>query len=368
MTVETETRNPLAFPCTQCGAELEFAPGTKHLKCPYCGTENEIKSTTGDVVELDYRSHLQNLRTAQPTTTVSEVTCDGCGATSQLGENVTSDECAFCGNSLRAEPVQHQVMRPSAVLPFQIQVKEATLKFIEWVDSRWFAPNDFSAFAHQEAALKGVYLPYWTYDCEVTTRYRGERGDDYRVQETYTDTDDKGNRVQKTRTVTKTRWRSASGHVEDSFDDVLIIASESLPRNYTQELEPWDLENLVDYKDAYLSGFRSEAYKIDLAAGFELAKDRMEPIIDSTIRRDIGGDKQRIHSKDSIHREISFKHILLPIWVSAYFYKENTFRFMVNGRTGEVQGERPWSWIKITLAVLGVVSVIGAIVYFNQGS
>jgi small neutral amino acid transporter SnatA (MarC family) len=30
----------------------------------------------------------------------------------------------------------------------------------------------------------------------------------------------------------------------------------------------------------------------------------------------------------------------------------------VNARTGEVQGERPWSWIKIALAAIAVVVAI----------
>ena len=31
-----------------------------------------------------------------------------------------------------------------------------------------------------------------------------------------------------------------------------------------------------------------------------------------------------------------FKHILLPLWLSAYHYRDQSYRFMVNARTGEV--------------------------------
>jgi len=89
--------------------------------------------------------------------------------------------------------------------------------------------------------------------------------------------------------------------------------------------------------------------------------------IDSKIRWDIGGDEQRIHSKTTYYENITFKYILLPVWISAYRFKDRNFQFLVNARTGEVQGERPYSWIKITLAVLLVIAIIGTIVYFaNQ--
>jgi hypothetical protein len=101
-----------------------------------------------------------------------------------------------------------------------------------------------------------MYVPYWTYDADTTTSYRGERGDDYQVQESYR-TVENGEEVERTRTVTKTRWTSASGVVSRFFDDVLVLASRSLPHAVTERLEPWDLANLTPYQEAYLSGFRS---------------------------------------------------------------------------------------------------------------
>ena len=76
------------------------------------------------------------------------------------------------------------------------------------------------------------------------------------------------------------------------------------------------------------------------------------------------GDEQRILSKTTYYSDITFKYILLPVWISAYRFKDRNFQFLVNARTGEVQGERPWSWVKITLAALLVIAIIGIIVYF----
>jgi len=153
-----------------------------------------------------------------------------------------------------------------------------------------------------------------------------------------------------------------SGQVQNNFDDILVIASHSLPKKYTERLEPWNLSQLVSYNDKYLSGFRSESYQVDVPTGLNEAKEKMTPTIRTTISRDIGGDEQRIVSMNTSYSDITFKHILLPIWISSYRFKDKVYRFLINGQTGEVQGERPYSAIKIILTVLVVIAVIVGII------
>jgi hypothetical protein len=195
--------------------------------------------------------------------------------------------------------------------------------------------------------LKGIYTPYWTYDADSDTTYQGQRGVDYTVTESYVQDGET-----KTRQVTKTDWYSASGEVQVSFDDVLVIASKTLPKQYADNLAPWNLNKLQGYRDDYVSGFTVEAYQVALEPGFVDARTIMEEAIRSAICRDIGGDHQRITAMQPRYSNISFKHILLPIWLSSYKYGEKTYRFLVNGQTGEVQGERPYSYWKIAGAVL----------------
>jgi hypothetical protein len=166
--------------------------------------------------------------------------------------------------------------------------------------------------------------------------------------------------------VRKTRWHSVSGQVSNTFDDVLVLATRSLPPKQAHALEPWDLGALVPYRDEYLSGFAAESYQVDLVQGFEAAKGIMAGTIEWTIRRDIGGDHQRIHDVDTHYRDVTFKHILLPVWISAYRYHQRVFRFLVNARTGEVQGERPWSALKITLLVLLIAVVVAIVILMTR--
>ena len=126
------------------------------------------------------------------------------------------------------------------------------------------------------------------------------------------------------------------------------------------------MENLVPFEKSYLSGFVTEKYQIDLESGFDVAKNIMDPKIRTLIRRDIGGDVQRIISTKTRYDDITFKHLLLPVYVSAYRYKNKLYQFLVNGRTGEVQGQRPYSWIKITLVILVVIAIIATIVFLIE--
>ena len=350
--------------CKNCGAKLSFAPGTDSLKCEFCGAMNKIEINEEDkikaVQELDLKTYLN--ADSAPKIEVTTVKCDSCGAETTFDPNVVSAECDFCGSPLVSKEAHtSSIIAPKAMLPFKITKKEAYGLYKKWLKKLWFAPNKLKTQARQTEDLAGIYTPYWTYDADTFTNYSGQRGDDYQETETYYE-----NGEQKTRTVTKTRWTYVSGRVSRFFNDIMVPASDTLPRKYVDRLEPWDLENLVPYDTKYLSGFKSETYQVSLEKGFTLAKSKMEPVIRQDIQRDIGGDHQRISSMNTEYRSTTFKHILLPIWISAYKYKEKVYRFMINARTGKVQGERPWSWVKITLAVLLGLAIIGGIIWLAQ--
>ena len=255
--------------------------------------------------------------------------------------------------------------KPQYVLPFGIDESNALKRFGQWLNSLWFAPNDLKHYADSADRLAGMYLPYWTFDCKTDSSYTGQRGEDYLVTESYT-VNENGRNVSKNRQVTKTRWYPASGQVNNGFDDILIEATRSLRKDKLRALEPWDLKNLVSYNDKYLSGFRTETYSVDVKSGYQEAKQVMEPVIHSSIRRDIGGDRQMIQYVNTTYRDPTFKHILLPVWLSAYRYNNKVFQFIVNARSGEVQGERPYSAVKITLAVIAAIAI--ALLIYAFGS
>jgi DNA-directed RNA polymerase subunit RPC12/RpoP len=353
------------FPCSSCGAKLHFAPGSDALTCPYCGAQQQIATPSQPVVERSFEQALRELA-RRPASTLAqgghEIQCKGCGAITLLSGHASS--CPFCDSPL-VVPVEEdrETIVPESVLPFKIEQREAGQKFKEWVTSRWFAPNDLAARA-QRASIDGVYLPYYTYDARTESDYVGQRGEYYYETEHYKDA--QGN--SQTRQVRKTRWYPAAGHVRVDFDDVLVCASKSLPMPLVDALEPWDLAELRGFDPAFLSGFMAERAALDLREGFDVAKHKMQPQIEAEIRRDIGGDDQRILSHSDSHHDVTFKLFLLPMWLSSFRYDDKVFRFVVNARTGEVSGERPWSAIKIAIAVILALIVIIGIVLVVQAN
>jgi DNA-directed RNA polymerase subunit RPC12/RpoP len=353
------------FPCPQCGARLDFHPGDRALKCPYCNHVEEIPTSAAEVRELDFEHYL---RTRGGESRIegrsTQVRCPGCGAVVLLEDKVVTDHCPFCTTALTSTPESAEDMiPPESLLPFVIDRKQARAAFVEWLSGLWFAPNALRKVATL-GQVNGVYLPFWTYDAMTFTFYQGQRGDDYQETETYTEQDAQGNTVTRTRTVTRTHWTYVSGEVQAFFDDILICASKSVPVHHIIRLPPWDLERLEGFQPAFLSGFKTERYAVDLRDGFEAAKVVMEMEIRRLCCQQIGGDHQRIDSMATQYAGVTFKHLLLPTWLASYRYFDRVFQVLVNGRTGKVAGDRPYSWVKILSLVLFILAVVGVIIYF----
>lgn len=346
--------------CSSCGAILKFKPGTHHLACEYCGAQNEIAQpeVQGKIEETSLDDFLSKNFDQEEKIETATVHCDSCGATFTLGTNISSDKCPFCASTIVIKnAATTKLHKPQYVLPFAFDEKKALDSFKRWLDGLWFAPSELKHYADRAGKLSGMYLPFWTFDCSTDSSYTGQRGEDYYVTESYTAIEN-GKSVSRTRQVLKTRWYHASGRVQNTFDDILIEASSTLKKDKLRALEPWDTKNLVAYNDKYLSGFRTETYTLGVKEGYQEAKARMEPEIHNTIRQHIGGDRQMIHFVNSTYHNPTFKHVLLPVWLSAYQYKSKVYQFLINARTGEVQGDRPYSAGKIILAVIfGLITV-----------
>ncbi|MCC8116307.1 MAG: primosomal protein N' (replication factor Y) - superfamily II helicase [Planctomycetes bacterium] len=358
------------FPCVNCGGPLVFMPGTTHLKCPYCGTENDIPLDADDdsyLRENDFLEALEAENQHQEDTTPGPVRdvirCTYCGANTTVNERKSSDLCPYCGHPLSLQNLTRTRLNVQAVLPFQIAEEKALIIYRNWVKTRWFAPNNFKRRVTRGEAMRGCYMPYWTYDAVTTTWYTGQRGTVYYVTQMVPVTVN-GKTTMQPRQVPKSRWTPSSGRVQNTFDDILVPAAQSVPMNIQSGLQPWNLQKLQPFRQEFLAGFVTETYQVGLKDGFETAKQLMEPAIRQTIVRDIGGDQQRISSTRSEYANITFKHILLPIWLSAYAYGGKTYRFTINAQTGEVSGDRPYSVWKIALAILAGLIVLGLVYYF----
>lgn len=359
------------FPCEECGAALTYAPGEPVVRCPYCGTTNEIEQADtpwgAAVAEQDLAAALADELPAAEMEETRTVHCDNCGADIEFDDKTHAGRCPFCASPVVTETAANRHIKPKGVLPFALTERDAREAMTSWLGRLWFAPSGLSEYARSGRPMDGVYVPYWTYDADTETDYSGQRGDVYYVTQRVAVQVD-GKTVMQNRQVPKVRWTPVRGRVARFFDDVLVLASKSLPKKYADRLGPWDLSAMKPYQAAYLAGFRAEAYTVPLEDGFREARARMDQIILRDIRFDIGGDRQQVTSVDTKLGKTTFKHVLLPVWLAAYKYRGATYRFIVNGRTGAVQGERPWSAWKIAVAVILGALVAGAVGYALHAS
>ncbi len=340
---------------------MMFDPGDDQLLCPNCGNTESIDTAhlrLEAIRERDYYSALNKLMDRVEFEVTRVVTCPNCSAQTEFADHEQAKRCPFCDTAVVTDTGTHRHIKPSAVLPFELEEREARGAMTRWLGGLWFAPNGLKEYARKGRKMNGIYVPYWTYDADTRSAYTGQRGTHYYETKTVT----RNGKREQIR-VRKTRWRRTSGHVRRWFDDVLVLASKSLPKRYTDDLEPWDLTDLHAYTPEYIAGFRAEGYQIELTTGFDVARTHMDHVIRGDVRRDIGGDEQRVGTVDTQLDNITFKHILLPIWLAAYKYRGRTFRFVVNGRTGKVTGERPYSAWKIAFAIIIGLILLALLVY-----
>lgn len=347
------------YQCAQCGAAMKYQPGTTFLHCDYCGSDTKIDAKPVDIVqELDFEQYARSFEKLN-TKTSKIISCRKCGAESTFYENMKSVACPYCTTPLiESDAHEERLIQPSYLLPFKVTEREIQTHLGVWLKSLWFSPNKLRKLALLTNKLQGIYIPCWTYDAQTNTDYTGQRGVNY------TTTVGSGKNRQ---TVVRTRWTYCSGRVSLFFDDIMVPASRMVASDVLKKIENWDTKNMVETDNRFLSGFVTEKYVVNMDIGYETAKQVMESHIDYAIRQDIGGDHQRVDSKNTRYSNVKFKLILLPIYVSSYTYRNKLYHFFVNGRTGRVTGDRPYSAIKITLAViLGLILLAAAIFFINS--
>jgi len=347
--VDTET-----FICQNCGGTMKFNIQKQKFECGACKTEYDMETLSDAVKENDFNLYHERERTTVPFQGMAVVACQQCGMEISFTESQFSTTCPMCGSTQVAAAKQSAGIPPDGVIPFKVDKQDAQQKFKSWVKSRWFAPSDFKK-RYAEGNLAGMFLPFWTYDAYAVSRYEGRGGKNRK---------EKG-ADGKEKTVTD--WYPVRGVVSASFDDIQICASDK-EKNIEGILPYGTTNNTKPFSTGYLSGYYAEVYKIKADAGFESAKRIMENKLRSLAKRDIEKryDKSEVKSLSTKYSNVTYKHVLLPLWSSAYSYAGRIFNYLVNGETGKVTGSRPYSAIKITLALLGVVAAGVAMWYFSK--
>jgi len=333
--------------------------------CPFCGTVSPAKiDATGAIVEHDLVAALRGIGDDKRGWQIEKryVKCRSCQAISVMDASRQAQRCEFCGS---AELVPYteakDAFRPEGVLPFTIGEDQARAGIRAWYGRLWLAPNKLKRSALTDT-VKGVYLPYWTFDARADASWTAEAGHYYYTTETYAD----GSGRTQTRQVRQIRWEPAAGRLQHVFDDDLVCASVGVRPDLLRGIEPFPTGELKTYDAAYVAGWVVERYQIDLVGAAKAAREAMDEELRRLCAAQVPGDTYRDLDVRAAYSGQTFKHILAPIWLLTYNFGSRSFQAVMNGVTGAIQGEYPKSWVKLML--LGIAILIAAIIVLSLGT
>ena len=359
-----ETAAISKFACPSCGGESIWNPAKQMLVCPFCGTESPAKfdAATGGIVEHDLAAALRSITDDARgwKADVRQVKCQSCNAISVFDPQRQAQNCEFCGSAqLVAYEESKPAFRPESVLPFTVSEGSARERIRQWYGRLWLAPNALKRRALTDT-VKGVYLPYWTFDAQADAQWTAEAGHYYTTTESYTE-----NGRTQTRQVQHVRWEPAAGRLAHFFDDDLVCASVGVHPSLLRGIEPFPTQTLKPYDAGFLAGWIVERYQIDLVAGAQAARAAMDAKVQALCAQQIPGDTYRNLDVRTSYSRQTFKHILAPVWLMTYTFGARSFQCVQNGVTGAIQGEYPKSAWKIAFLVLAIL--IGVVIVFSLG-
>ena len=357
------------FSCPACGAAAEWNPAKQSLVCPFCGTTSpaqmELNAAGEQVIkEHDLVAAIRNIpddkRGWQAKKT--SVKCQSCQAISVFDPERVGQRCDFCGSAALVpyEEIK-EAFSPESLLPKKISEAQVRDSIRHWYGSRWFAPNKLKRAALTDT-VKGLYIPYWTFDAQVHADWTAESGYYYYETESYTDTQGK----RQTRQVRKIRWQWSSGNLDHFFDDELVPASRGVQPDLLRKVEPFPTKELMPYNAGFLSGWVVERYQIDLVSAAQHAREVMDAKVRTLCAQQVPGDTHRNLNGNADYSLQTFKHILVPVWLLTYNYGPKTFQVVINGFTGTIAGKYPLSWVKMLFAVLAALIAVGVFILLSN--
>jgi uncharacterized Zn finger protein (UPF0148 family) len=320
--------------CPSCGSPVRFDALSGRVACTMCGNTYEPGTLNllrglevrdkGESTAEDERRH--------------EIVCDSCGAVMVTDNNTSASFCAFCGSPKLIVRRLTREFRPDEIIPFKITKDEAKKRFLEWSKNCRYAPNDFTS-KHNVEKLTGIYVPFWLIDATCHSSVLGTGWEVY------------GETLNKTEAI-----YSLSRDIKFDVKKVPFDGSKHISDRLMEAIEPFDYNDLKPFSDDYIPGYYAERYDI---SAVDMA-DRIEERLKSYGGQLMGYteskfDKVEYNLNDSYIEAISQTYALLPIWFMNYRYDGLNYSFAVNGQTGEVAGDIPFSKYKRFFAVLKVM-------------
>lgn len=341
--------------CDACGANMQFHPDTQTLYCEHCGTHKTIENVTG-AEEQDILRAFSECDGAENLDNAVLFLCDNCGAKVALVRGETAKCCPFCGTAHVTELDELAGIKPNAVIPFAFGKEKAVEIVTKWAKKRAYAPGKFKKNLKGDN-VNGVYTPSFTFDSATSSSYVG------RIGKRHTRVVGTG---KNKRTQTYTVWRNISGYYNFNFNDILISSGSKISQSQLDKIGPYNTEGSVKYEEEYLLGFMSYRYEEGIEDCWGKAKGVMDRALRKKILSQYSYDVVDYLNVSTTHSNVTYKYVMLPVYVGNFNYGKKLYNYFVNGSTGKIKGKAPVSALKIILTVLAGIALIVGLYFLTQ--
>jgi predicted RNA-binding Zn-ribbon protein involved in translation (DUF1610 family) len=315
--------------CSVCQALVD----AEDLFCANCGTEVADN-------RAQPRAHPLSIR-------ARNFQCRGCGAAMNYDARAQSLKCPFCGSLDLVEGPGEGILAPEFVLPFTFDRAEAENRLRAWLGSSFWHPNDLRGTA-QVAELRSVYIPFWVFATRVSTHWTAD-----------TDQVPWGARAS---------WYPLAGHRSAEYVDLWVPAGAGLAPHETEALFPFDLGSAVPPDQVNLTDVTVEQFSVSRRYARPMALQRLEALEAAAVAAEVPGGQRHVHVNCLMEATTS-RSGLVPVYILAYRYKNQVYRFVINGQTGQATGTSPTSLAKvggvIGLVVVAILIVVLLILLFR---
>ena len=310
------------FECPSCGGRMTFSPDGQTLVCDFCAVEDEVDVESNEAKEQDFFSAMATLRGHSKSVAHKVFHCEGCGAEFLLAPDSISASCAYCASLhvVRLEETR-ELLDPDAIIPHAFNQRHAVKILVEWVEENNFTPQG------KVLPPRGFYIPVWTFDIGGSISYSGERQVEEQSQQGF------GFRTEKV-------FGTERGELSIFVDDLIIPAAKKYEQYLDSFIKNYDLREIKPYDPRYLSNWSAETYEIALSDAALEARSRAYKAEQKKAKRSMYYLKNFRSSSENL-AIISYKFLLLPLWMTSYAYEGKEYRILIDGQNGALYGELP---------------------------
>ena len=267
--------------------------------------------------------------------------CRGCGASMTYDASARAMRCAFCGsNDLAPQEGTTGRVRPTRRVPYTWTEAQAHEAFAAWIRRGFWRPGRLKLEA-QVVVTQAVYVPCWVFAAQTDTSWCADSS--------------------QTPPSARADWCPVAGRSPGQVEDVLVLASGVLTAAEVEGLLPFGLETAVPYRREDVGQVAVEDVGVSRRGARPAAHASIDALERERCAQFVPGRSRNVHV-NALVTDMSSEPVLLPVWINAYRWRERSYRFLVNGATGRVVGEAPWSKVKVGAAVLLALALVAALV------